>query len=419
MPGAEVTRLDGAVIPGMPNLHCHAFQRLMAGLGQATTGSADSFWTWREVMYAMAGRVSPEQLEACAAGLYVEMLKSGYTSCAEFHYLHHAPGGEPYADPSELGQRVLAGAVSAGIGLTLLPVFYRRSGFGAADVTPRQARFRHSLDGFIELVNGLSGAIRMFPRARLGVAPHSLRAANIDEIAAIVGEFSDIPVHIHIAEQRLEVEECTAALGAPPVAWLLNHFDVDSRWCLVHATHMTDSERQDAAATGAVAGLCPTTEADLGDGIFPAAQWQASRGAWGIGSDSNLRICPAEELRLLEFSQRLATGRRNVLAGGQGSTGQSMWAAAATGGARAMGQPVGRLEPGCRADLVELDLSHPRLEGLSGSQWLDSYIFAGDRDMIASVTVAGEQVVVAGRHHAEDTILPAFNRVLATLRPSH
>ncbi|KAA9131264.1 formimidoylglutamate deiminase [Marinihelvus fidelis] len=412
-------RLDGVVIPGMPNLHSHAFQRLMAGLSHAgQPGQQDSFWTWRETMYAMALRVSPGQLQACAAGLYVEMLKAGYTACAEFHYLHHAPDGQPYDDPAELGHRVLAAAQDSGIGLTLLPVFYRRSGFEAEEVNPRQRRFRNTVDGFTRMFDSLAGHTRGRPNTVLGLAPHSLRAASADDINAIVSLAPSGPVHIHIAEQRQEVEDCQRVLGARPIRWLLDQFDVDRRWCLVHATHGDAGELADAARSGAVAGLCPTTEADLGDGIFAAADWRAAGGALGIGSDSNLRICPAEELRLLEYTQRLVSGRRNVMAEAGASTGRWLWSRAAMGGAQALAQPVGQIAPGYRADLVELDREHPRLRDLEGDTVLDSYVFSGGQDMIASVSVAGERVVEQGVHRDESALLTAFNATLRQLRAS-
>lgn len=408
--------LTGAVVPGMPNLHSHAFQRLMAGLGQAGGETDDSFWTWRDAMYAIAGRVTPEQLEACAAGLYVEMLRRGYTTCAEFHYLHHGPDGVPYVDRAEMGKRVLAAGSRAGLGLTLLPVLYQRAGFSDDPVSHHQQRFCNSTDDYQRLVQSLLSATTESDLACIGIAPHSLRAVGEVALRDVLGAGASGPVHIHIAEQRLEVEDCVANLGARPVEWLLDHFEVDAHWCLVHATHMTTIEGDRAAATGAVAGLCPTTEADLGDGIFPAEAWQQRGGAWGVGSDSNLRVCPAEELRLLECTQRLVTGRRNVMTDRGHGTGARMWTSAAQGGAQALGQPVGRIARGYRADLVALDLAHPGLDGLSGDEVLDTFVFAGNADMIDSVWVAGECQVERGRHRNEDQIMPAFHRALRDLR---
>lgn len=409
-------RLKGPVLPGMPNLHSHAFQRLMAGLSYAASNGEDSFWTWRETMYAMAARVTPEQLEHCAAGLFAEMLKGGYTSCAEFHYLHHDVNGAPYADPAELSGRILTAARRAGVGLTLLPVLYSRAGFDATGVAPHQARFRHSVDGYLTLLEALCKRVAAQSNTRLGIAPHSLRAVGFEDLHTLLQHRSEEPVHIHIAEQQREVDECLAAHGARPVELLLDRADVDQRWCLVHATHMDEGECGAAAASGAVAGLCPTTEADLGDGIFDAVGWTRHEGGFGVGSDSNLRVSAAEELRLLEFTQRLATGRRNVLIADGQSCGRRLYEAATAGGAQALGQPVGRIETGRRADLVELDADHPWLAGLDGDALLDSYVFAHEPGMIHSVWVAGEPWVEQGAHRDEASIQAAFRRVRRELR---
>lgn len=416
-PGAGDDILGGWVVPGMANLHSHGFQRLMAGLTGLRGERPDSFWTWREAMYRLALRIDPDQFQNCMAGVYLEMLRSGYTACAEFHYLHHATDGMPYSNPAELSERVFAAATTTGIALMHLPVLYMRAGFNAAGVAPEQRRFANSLEtyqGIFERCEQLARACGLWST---GVAPHSLRAVHATGLHAVLDLAGPAkPVHLHVAEQPREVEECRAALGASPVAWLLEHLPVDRRWCLVHATHMSPAERRSAAASGAVAGLCPTTEADLGDGVFDAVGWLADGGAFGIGSDSNLRICPVEELRSLEFSQRLALGRRNVLAAPGQSCGLSLYAAAAAGGGQALGQRIGRLAEGWRADLVELDAGHPMLEGLNENSVLDTWLFAGGRDMVRSVWVGGNRVVDAGHHANEGNIDDGFQRVLRELR---
>lgn len=402
--------LAGIVVPGMPNLHSHAFQRQMAGLAEHGSGRPDSFWTWRETMYRLANRVTPDQFEAIAAWVQAEMLEAGFTSCAEFHYLHHQPDGTPYAEPAEMSHRLLAAAEASGIALTLLPVLYCRSGFGAEGVEDRQRRFFNPPDRYLRLIEACRRAIGEHSLHRIGIAPHSLRAVSPDALRVTLDDPTDpeTPVHIHVAEQRREVDESHAALGASPVAWLVEHFDVNPYWCLVHATHLEAAELETAASTWAVAGLCPTTEADLGDGCFDTAGWLAAGGRFGVGSDSNLRVSVVEELRMLEFQARLASLRRIVLAEAGGSCGRSLYDRAARGGAQALAQPVGRIEPGLRADLVELDADHPLLHGRSGDAILDSWIFAGGNGMVRSAWVAGRRVVEQGRHWRRENLKAPF-----------
>lgn len=411
-------RLAGPVVPGMPNLHSHGFQRLMAGLTGAPDQGADSFWGWREAMYAFANRLTPRQLGDCTAWLYSEMLCAGYTACAEFHYLHHQPGGEAYGQRAEMSLRVLAAADEAGIGLTLLPVLYQTAGFGKQRAEPQQARFRNSLDDYFALLSDCRQAVSQNPLHWLGVAPHSLRAVPAESLERLMGGLPDaaMPVHIHIAEQPAEVEAGLQALGARPVQWLLDHAPVDGRWCLVHATHMDEEERRRAAASGAVAGLCPTTEADLGDGYFETGAWLQAGGSFGIGSDSNLRVSVSEELRLLEFSARLRSGQRNVLRSGDRQCGRFLYEHAALAGARALGQPVGQLAPGFRADLVELDAAHPMLAGRVDDDVLESLVFAGGRDMVRTVLVGSQVVVEAGRHRHADRLRARFVETVNCLR---
>jgi formimidoylglutamate deiminase len=413
--GAE--RLRGAVLPGMPNLHSHAFQRAMAGLTERAGPGDDSFWTWRELMYRFVVRLEPEDLEAVAAQLYVEMLKAGYTSVAEFHYVHHDRDGSPYGDPATMSERIVAAAAGAGIGLTLLPVLYQANGFGGVPPAAGQRRYVMPTDAFLALFEELRRRFAGRPEIAVGVAPHSLRAVGEGSLAA-VAEASRVvaaPIHIHVAEQVREVEECLAWSNRRPVEWLLDHQAVDRRWCLVHATHLSPEETARLAGSGALAGLCPTTEANLGDGIFPLPAYLAAGGAWGIGSDSHVSVSPIEELRWLEYGQRLTTGRRGVAAPRLGSTGERLWRAALAGGATALGRPVGALEPGHRADLVVLDEEVPALAGRSDDRLLDALVFAGNANPVRDVMVGGKWVVRDGRHSREETVFARYRAALERL----
>jgi formimidoylglutamate deiminase len=403
------------LLPALANLHSHAFQRAMAGIAERRGEDAASFWTWRETMYAIALALDPEDVEAIAAQAYVEMLESGFASVGEFHYLHHAHDGSAYANLAELGERVGAAAGAAGIGLTLLPVFYAHATFGGVSPLPEQRRFVNDPDRYAALIDASRRAVAALPFARVGVAPHSLRAATADELARVVDMAGDNPVHIHIAEQTKEVEDCLASSGARPVRWLLDHAPVDKRWCLIHATHMDESETADAARSGAVVGLCPITEANLGDGIFPATEFLGHEGRFGVGSDSNVEIGAAEELRLLEYGQRLTRRARNVFAPPGGSTGRALYARALAGGAQALGRATGRLEVGAIADLVSLDPAHPALIERRGDAILDSWIFAGGRAAIDGVWSAGVKVVANGRHARRDAIAQTYAQAMARL----
>lgn len=405
-------RLAGIAIPGGVNLHSHAHQRAMAGLAERSgaqwgAGGADSFWSWRETMYRLVQVLSPDDLQAVATQAYVEMLRGGYTHVAEFHYLHHAPDGRPYDDPAEMSKRLVAAAAAAGIGLTLLPVFYAAGGFdGAAGGTacgPGQRRFACSVDQFAAIRAAVPGA---------GIAPHSLRAVPPDMLAAVLAACPAGPVHIHVAEQRAEVEACLVHRGQRPVAWLLDHAAVDARWCLVHATHVDEAEVAGIAACGAVVGLCPTTEADLGDGVFPAAAFQAAGGRWGVGSDSQVSASPFEEVRLLEWGQRLWRGERTVLSGGPDrSNGRALLEAAWAGGARACGVETGQIEVGMRADVVVLaaDVAF----GLQGDAALDMAVFAARGNPVRHAVAGGECVVRDGRHRLDAIAAAGFGGVLA------
>ena len=404
---AGVQRAAGIVVPGLANLHSHAFQRAFAGLTEYRGDAADSFWTWRERMYRFALAASPDELEDIATWLYVEMLCAGYTSVCEFHYLHRDPQGRAYADPAEMSRRIAAAARRAGIGLTLLPVLYQHSGFGGAAPRDDQRRFLLGVDEWLALATRLRG-----DGVRIGAAPHSLRAvgpAALHELlAGLHGVDASAPVHIHIAEQMQEVSDCLAWSGTRPVQWLFDHADVDSRWCLVHATHLDPAEKAALAQSHAVAGLCPSTEANLGDGIFDLAAHAAEGGRWGIGSDSHATVDAAEELRLLEYTQRLALQRRNVLADSRhAQVADALWCRATAGGAHAAARPVAGLAAGQQADFVVL--ADALFDGLSPSQQLAGHVFASHgRRALRDVWVAGRRVVNNGRHPQADTALPRF-----------
>ncbi|SFK61471.1 formiminoglutamate deiminase [Mesorhizobium albiziae] len=402
------------LLPGMPNLHSHAFQRGMAGLAELRGASADSFWSWREVMYRFALAMTPDQVEAVAAQLYVEMLEAGFSRVGEFHYLHHDRDGKPYADIAEMGQRIAAAATETGIGLTLLPVFYAHSTFGGAAPNDGQRRFINDVDGFARLLEGCRAAASRVDGSVVGVAPHSLRAATPQELAAVVKMAGDAPVHIHVAEQTKEVDDCVAWSGQRPVEWLLSHAEVNSRWCLIHATHMNEAETREMAKSSAIAGLCPITEANLGDGTFPAPAFVGHGGRFGVGSDSNVLIGLPDELRQLEYSQRLAHRARNVLAVAGGSTGRALFDAALAGGVQALGSGTSQLEAGASADFVSLDATSPSLAGKFGDAILDAWIFANGCG-IDCAWVRGQKLVEGGRHRKRDAIAAKFRKTMLEL----
>jgi formimidoylglutamate deiminase len=417
-PQPDDRRLGGRILlPAPANLHSHSFQRAMAGLTEAQGADGrDSFWTWRTLMYRFLDRLDPDQIEAIAAQAFVEMLEAGYAAVGEFHYVHHAPGGGSYANPAETSLRIIQAAAATGIGLTHLPVLYAAGGADGRPLAGGQRRFGCDLERFLRLVEAARAGLAGLPDdARLGIAPHSLRAVPPALLSAALATFPDGPVHLHIAEQTREVEEIEAAWGARPVAWLLDHQPVDERWCLIHATHMTAAETDGVARSGAVAGLCPVTEANLGDGIMPAAAYLAAGGAFGVGTDSNIRIALAEELRQLEYSQRLAERGRAVLCRPGGSTGRTLYEAALAGGARALDRPSGAIAPGLLADLVTLDADALCLLGGMGDGLLDGWIFAGDDRAVREVWAAGRLVVEDGRHHARAAIEARYRRTVRAL----
>jgi formimidoylglutamate deiminase len=411
LPGDE---RHSILLPGMPNLHSHAFQRGMAGLAETRGPAADSFWSWREVMYRFALSMTPDQVEAVAAQLYVEMLEAGFSRVGEFHYLHHDRDGRPYANLAEMAERIAAAASETGIGLTLLPVFYAHSSFGGAAPNEGQRRFINDVNQFSRLVEKCRDQLRVLNQAVVGVAPHSLRAATPDELTKIAAMAPNAPIHIHIAEQVKEVDDCLAWSGARPVEWLLANANVDSRWCLIHATHMTDAETMAMASSGAIAGLCPITEANLGDGTFAAPLFLQHGGRFGVGSDSNVLIGVADELRQLEYSQRLAHRGRNVLAPAGGSNGRALFDAALDGGSVALGAGPAQITVGAAADLVSLDADHPSLAGKAGDAILDAWIFANGR-AVDCVWVHGQKQVSGGRHARRDAIAQRFRTVMMVL----
>jgi len=410
--------LDGrALLPAPCNLHSHAFQRAMAGMTEHRSAGRDSFWTWRELMYRFVRRLTPGQIEAIAALVYMEMLEAGYAAVGEFHYLHHRTSGQPYDRITETTERIFAAARETGIGLTHLPVLYAYGGAGEQALKAGQIRFANDLDAYANLVQEARAVARaeLDCDARVGIAPHSLRATSPQQLKAITRAFSSGPVHIHIAEQPAEVEEVTQWLGERPVAWLLSHVDVDARWCLVHATHMTSEETAALAGSGAVAGLCPITESNLGDGIFNGPEFIGAGGRFGIGSDSNVRIALAEELRVLEYSQRLNHRARNVLLAGEGSIGNELYRRALDGGAAALGRESGAIRTGCFADLVAVDRGDLAFHGRGDERLLDSWVFAADDRVVTDVWSAGRHCVREGRHRNREAIVDRYRRETAAL----
>jgi formimidoylglutamate deiminase len=418
---AGVPRAAGPLLPGMPNLHSHAFQRAMAGLTEYRASATDTFWSWRDLMYRFAARITPEGLGAIARWLYIEMLKAGYTSVCEFHYVHHAPDGSRYANEAELAQRVVDAAHTSGIGITMLPVLYQYAGFNQQPPRDDQRRFINTPDGLLRIVDALRHAQPEHAALRYGVAPHSLRAVSGDGLRALLEGLDAMlpgaPVHIHVAEQTAEVDACVAAQGARPVQWLLDRFDVNARWCIVHATHVDADETVALATSGAVAGLCLTTEANLGDGVFPAHEYLAAGGRFGIGSDSHIGVDWRAELRLLEYGQRLVRRQRNVLASEHAPyVADRLFAAALDGGAHATGRATGALEAGRRADWIVLDADHASIAGQASTAWLSGAVFCEHGDTpVRDVFTGGAQVVANRRHRDEAAAYAQYRAALAEL----
>ncbi|NVO56287.1 formimidoylglutamate deiminase [Rhodobacteraceae bacterium B1Z28] len=404
------------LLPALANLHSHAFQRAMAGMTEYRMAGRDSFWTWRDLMYRFTAHLRPEQVQAIAALVYMEMQEAGYASVGEFHYLHHQPNGTPYDHLAELSDRIMAAADETGIGLTHLPVLYSYSGVGQKPLEVGQRRFGNDVTRYCSLVEQATETLSTLPGdCRVGIAPHSLRATSPGDLTEVLKIHATGPVHIHIAEQPKEVAEVQAGLGARPVEWLLNNAPVDARWCLIHATHMTDQETRDMAASQAVAGLCPITEANLGDGPFNGAIYLEASGAFGVGSDSNVLISLTEELRTLEYSQRLRDLSRNVLVMGEGSVGQAVYCGAAAGGAQALGRPAGRIAKGMLADLVAIDSQDQALCSLKPEQLLDGLVFAAKDHVVTDLWSAGRHKVQSRRHVARDRIVANYRAAMTNL----
>ncbi len=412
--------LRGIVIAGLPNLHSHAHQKAIAGLTEHKMAGQDDFWGWRELMYRANAQLGPDELHAVARYLYISMLQSGYTSVAEFHYLHHQPNGDPYTDCSELSARLLEAASEAGIAITLLPTLYCRGGFDNGPVTDTQQRFTNTPDSYLKLLRACASLCTDNPDRSLGFAAHSLRAVDPTTLTGILQDAGQLlrgaPIHIHVAEQAREVDECVALNGARPVTWLYDQCEVTDLWCLIHATHVDPTELNRMAKSGAVVGLCPTTEANLGDGVFPAAQFLADGGRLGVGSDSQICTSPAEELRLLEYGQRLSLQRRTVLTKDDaGSNGRSLFTMAVSGGAQALGERCSGLVPGARGDLIEIDHELSELASRTPDQILDSWIFSAKENPIRNVIVGGRHVVRDGLHPLCDSASGPFRQVVAML----
>lgn len=406
----------GCLLPAPVNLHSHTFQRAMAGMTERRSAGQDSFWTWRSLMYRFLDRLTPEDVEAIAAQVMVEMAEAGFAAVAEFHYLHHQPGGVPYSGLAEMSERIVNAAAETRFGLTLLPVLYQRGGCDGRALGPGQVRFGNDPERFAQIWQGAAQAVERLPDGVTGVAPHSLRAVDLAGLRMAEAIAPDAPIHIHLAEQVAEVEEVFAAMGARPVEWLLANTGVDGRWCPIHCTQMTAAETVALARSGAVAGLCPITEANLGDGIFDGVRYLGAGGRWGVGSDSNVRISLAEELRLLEYSQRLRDRGRAMLADGERSTGRVLWEGAAQGGAQAAGRGAGEIAVGQWADLVALDMEGLHLEGRGGDEILDTFVFAGNDGLVADVWSAGRHIVTGGRHVAREAVAARFRTVMRGLR---
>ena len=405
------------LVPAIPNVHSHAHQRAMSGLGERAGNREDSFWTWRKVMYHYLERIQPEHLFHIAAQLYLEMLKAGYSCVGEFQYLHHDIDGRPYASRAEMSLQCLQAARSVGLGFTALPVLYRYGGFGSAAPLDGQKRFINDADSFVEIVKSLQQATAGDANAAVGIAPHSLRAINRELLSDVIDGLGNLAaIHIHIAEQTKEVDDCLEWSGQRPVAWLLENFDLNPDWCLIHATHMDAAETRGMADSGCIAGLCPTTEANLGDGFFNAVDYLGHQGRWAIGSDSHISIDPVEELRWLEYGMRLQTRRRNVLAStARASTGRNLLDSALAGGALACGRAIGSIETGYRADFLVLNCDHPRLYGRRQDDLIDSWIFSGNDNLVRDVYIGGARLITDGHHAKEDMIAQNYRDTLDRL----
>jgi formimidoylglutamate deiminase len=420
VPGGEPIAA-GPVLPGMSNVHSHAFQRAMAGLAEFRGHPTDDFWTWREEMYRLVTRLDPEDVEAIARHLYIEMLRHGYTSVAEFHYLHHDRDGKPYEDRAEMANRIIAAAGNAGIALTLLPVMYAYGNFGHAPLSAAQRRFGSDAEFVMGLVEELATFNLPDPMLRLGIAPHSVRAVDallLTELVEAATRYdASMPIHMHVSEQTGEVAQCIETHGTTPLAWIRDLVDVNNRWCLIHSTHLTQIEMRSLMGSDAVAGLCPVTEANLGDGIFEFVPWFEAQQPWAVGGDSHVSVSPFEELRALEYSQRLRYRARNIVADELApDVAANLWLGAAGGGAQAISQPTGFIESGRRADFVVLDGNDVDFTGLDAPQMLAVSLFSGNSNRVRDVYVAGTIVVSDGHHPNEVPAAASFRNALQKLR---
>ena len=414
-------RAAGPLLPGIANVHSHAFQRAMAGLAEFRGHPTDDFWTWREEMYRLVQILTPEDVEAIARHLYIEMLLHGYTTVAEFHYMHNDRDGRPYADKAEMANRIVGAAGDAGIALTLLPVLYAHGGFGHKLLSPAQKRFGGDPGFILEVLREVAAFHLPNPLLRLGVAPHSVRAVDAllltELVDAAVRFDATMPIHMHVSEQVGEVAECIETHGTTPLAWVRDLVDIGERWCFIHATHLTQLEMRSLAATGACVGLCPMTEANLGDGIFEFQAWFEARRPWSIGGDSHVAVSPFEELRALEYSQRLRHRVRNVIADEDSpDVAANLWRGAAEGGAQSTGQPAGMIAVGRRADLVVLDGADVDFEGLAAPAILGVSVFSGNSNRVRDVFVGGAPVVENRRHARHDSAAASFRSTLKRLR---
>lgn len=419
-PGSDAEIINGPLLPGMSNVHSHAFQRAMAGLAERAIGNKDNFWSWRETMYRFLAALTPEDMEALAAQLYVDLLKGGYTTVGEFHYVHNQPDGTPYADISRLSHSIIRAALDAGIAITHMPSLYAYGDCGGAPASEGQKRFIGSVDSVMRIIEEVYAEYRSVPQVSIGFAPHSLRAVSgemlLESVSAFRRLLPDAPIHIHAAEQMTEVDSCVKWSGQRPVEWLLNNAPVDDKWCLIHSTHVTEEELSRLAKIGAVAGLCPTTEANLGDGIFPLLDYFNAGGTFGIGSDSHITVNMTDELRWLEYIQRLIYQQRTLIRDeALPSVGANLFEKTLLGGARALGRNTGRIEVGCRADFIVLDDSLPFMTGRYRDHLIDSAIFAANKNPIRDVMAGGRWVVKNYRHKREDVILENFKAVMEKL----
>ncbi|NSX56148.1 formimidoylglutamate deiminase [Parasulfitobacter algicola] len=406
------------LMPAPVNAHSHAFQRSMAGLTEHRGSDPnDSFWSWRKLMFRFLDQLTPDQVQAVSAFVQMQMLQAGYATNVEFHYLHHQPDGMPYDNLAEMSERIIAAADQSGIGLTLLPVHYQFGGCDGRPLAEGQRRFGNNPDQFGKLCDLVQKSLLQLPGdAMFGVAPHSLRAVNAGQFDAFSSLANGGPIHMHLAEQKAEVDEVRHILGCRPVEWVLENLDVNERWCMIHCTQLLPHETKGLARTGAIAGLCAITESSLGDGIFDAVGWFANAGKIAVGSDSNIRISLAEELRTLEYSQRLRDGTRAVMATQKQSTGRRIFDAVCAGGTCAAGRKTGAIAAGNWADLLALDNDHPDLVGCRGDKILDAFIFCGGNEMVRDVWSAGRHLVQKGRHIKQDQITRHYVDAVKQLR---